>query len=108
MPITKHESVPLVLMLPGIFRRTLTDGERMMLCEVHLAEGAVLPSHEHFHEQTGYLVYGRMNLKIGPERRQVGPGDSWLVPPEVPHEAHALDATMVIEIFSPPREDFRT
>jgi quercetin dioxygenase-like cupin family protein len=105
--IVKNESVPLVLTSPGIFRRTMTDGERMMLCEVHLAEGAVLPSHVHPHEQTGYLVSGRLSLKIGDERRQVAPGDSWMVPPDVPHEARAIEATLVIEVFSPPREDFR-
>jgi quercetin dioxygenase-like cupin family protein len=105
--IVEHESAPGVLMLPGIFRRTMTDGERMMLCEVHLAEGAVLASHTHPHEQTGYLISGRMSLKIGDERRGVGPGDAWLVPPDVPHEARALEATLVIEVFSPPRDDFR-
>jgi quercetin dioxygenase-like cupin family protein len=54
-----------------------------------------------------YLISGRMSLKMGDELRGVGPGDAWLVPPDVPHEARALEATLVIEVFSPPRDDFR-
>jgi quercetin dioxygenase-like cupin family protein len=85
----------------------MTDGERMMLCEVSLEAGSELPSHTHPHEQTGYLISGRLRLKVGDETKEVGPGDSWLVPPDVPHEASALEATLVIEVFSPPRKDFR-
>jgi quercetin dioxygenase-like cupin family protein len=107
MPIIEHSSITPVLMLPGIFRRTMTDGERMMLCEVHMAEGAIVPAHTHPHEQTGYLVSGRLTMKIGDEKRKLGPGDSWMIPADTAHEARALEAALLIEVFSPPREDFR-
>ena len=49
-----------VEMLPGVVRRTLTEGERMMLIEVTLQQGAVVPLHTHPHEQIGYLASGRL------------------------------------------------
>ena len=65
MPLIEHRSVQPVEMLPGVFRRAMTDGERMMLCEVHMDANAVVPMHTHPHEQTGYLVSGRCRSEIG-------------------------------------------
>ena len=107
MPHIEHESVTPVLMLPGIFRRTMTDGDKMMLCEVYLADGATVPMHTHLHEQTGYLVSGKITLTIGDEKKDLGPGDCWMIPGDVPHEAIAREASVLIDVFSPPREDYR-
>jgi len=107
MPLTQHSSVTPVEMLPGVFRRTMTVGEKMMLCEVHMAAGAVVPTHTHPHEQTGYLASGRITLQIGDEKQELGPGDSWMIPGDVPHEAIAMDPSILIDIFSPPREEYR-
>ena len=94
-------------MLPGVVRRTLTEGERMMLIEVTLAQGAVVPPHTHPHEQIGYLASGRLLFEVGDERRELAAGDSWLVPPNVPHQVTALEPSVAIDIFSPPREEYR-
>jgi quercetin dioxygenase-like cupin family protein len=85
----------------------MTDGARMMLCEVRMDEGAVVPMHTHPHEQTGYLVSGHLKLEVGDEDRDLNPGDSWMIPGDVPHRATALQASILIDIFSPPREDYR-
>ncbi len=107
MPLVDHGSATPVEMLPGVIRRTMTDGDKMMLCEVTLDKGAIVPTHTHPHEQTGYLVSGRMRLQIADETRDLSPGDCWMIPGGVPHEATALDACVIIDVFSPPRDEYR-
>ena len=107
MSLIDHDSVAPVDMFPGVMRRTLTDGERLMLIEGAMDEGAIVPMHTHPHEQTGYLVSGRFLFELGDEKRELGPGDCWLVPSNVPHRVTALEASVFIDVFSPPREEYR-
>ncbi len=107
MPLIDHNSVAPVEMFPGVVRRTLTDGERLMLIQGTMDEGAVVPMHTHPHEQTGYLVSGRFLFELGDEKRELGPGDCWLVPSNVPHQVSTLEASVFIDVFSPPREEYR-
>ena len=107
MPLIPHDSATPVEMFPGVVRRTLTFGERLMLVEVTMEDGAVVPSHTHPHEQTGYLVSGRFLFELAEERRELRPGDSWLVPSDMPHQVTALAPCVAIDIFSPPREEYR-
>ena len=107
MLVNRSSATP-VEMLPGVVRRTLTEGERMMLVEVTLDQGAVVPPHTHPHEQIGYLASGRLLFEVGDERRELSPGDSWLVPSDVPHQVTALEPSVAIDVFSPPREEYRT
>ena len=106
MLVHRSSATP-VEMLPGVVRRTLTEGERMMLIEVTLDQGAVVPPHTHPHEQIGYLASGRLLWELGDERRELAAGDSWLVPSNVPHQVTALEPSVAIDIFSPPREEYR-
>jgi quercetin dioxygenase-like cupin family protein len=92
--------------LPGIRRKTLSYGESTMLTEFRLRGGAVLPVHDHPHEQTGYLVAGRLRLTVDEETRDLAPGDSWSIPGGVPHGGVALAESVAVEVFSPVREDF--
>jgi quercetin dioxygenase-like cupin family protein len=69
--------------------------------------GAVVPWHTHPHEQIGYLVRGRLRFQIGDEEQELSEGDSWLVPSNVPHFVTALEDSIAIDIFSPPREEYR-
>lgn len=107
MTLIQHDAVAPVEMLPGVFRRTMTDGEKMMLCEVRMSEESVVPMHTHPHEQTGYCVSGRIRLVVGDEVRELGPGGCWMIPGGVEHEATALEDAVFVDVFSPPREDYR-
>jgi quercetin dioxygenase-like cupin family protein len=107
MPLIDYDSASPVEMFPGVVRRTLTDGDSLMLIEVTVEEGAVVPLHTHPHEQTGYLISGRFLFELGDEKREIGPGDCWLVPSNVPHQVTALERCLLVDIFSPPREDYR-
>ena len=92
--------------LEGIKLKTLVHGERTLLCEFKLKGGNLLPSHSHPHEQTGYLVSGRMKFIVGDETFEAGPGDSWCLPGDVVHAAEILEDSVMVEVFSPIREDY--
>ncbi len=107
MPLIERNEAEPVEMLPGVFRRTMTDGEKMMLVEVHMDKDAVVPMHTHPHEQTGYLVSGRCRLQIGKDVRDLEAGGCWMIPGDVPHRATALEDCVFVDVFSPPRDEYR-
>lgn len=92
--------------LEGVERKTLVHGEHMLMTEFRLYKGAVLPRHTHEHEQTGYLVKGRIRLVIGTEEYDAQAGDSWSIPGGVEHGASIVEDSVALEIFSPVREDY--
>ena len=106
MPLVPHSSGHPVEMFRGVVRRTLGIGERMTLVEVTMDEGAVVPSHTHPHEQTGYLASGRLLFELGDERREVAAGDVWMIPGGLPHRVTALEACVLVDVFSPPRTEY--
>jgi quercetin dioxygenase-like cupin family protein len=93
-------------LLPGIKFKTLVYGEKTLLGEFRLAKGAVIADHAHPHEQTGYLVKGRVVFTMGQERIIVEPGDSWCIPGDAKHSAEAIEDSLLIEVFSPVREAY--
>jgi quercetin dioxygenase-like cupin family protein len=102
----KGSSDGFVPALPGIERKTLVYGERTLATEFRMKAGSALPSHSHPHEQTGYLVSGRIRLTIGDERFEASAGASWCIPADVAHGAKILEDTVALEIFSPVRKDY--
>ncbi len=99
------EATP-VEMLPGVVRRTLCSADRMTLAEFTLDKDAVVPLHTHEHEQAGYVVRGRVLFEIGGETRELRAGDGYLARSNVPHAVTALEPSVAIDIFSPPRTEY--
>lgn len=95
-----------IAVIPGIDRKTLVHGEKTLMTEFLLNKGCRLPSHTHPHEQTGYLVKGRMRLMIGTEENEVFPGDSWCIPGDVEHSAEIIEDSVAVEVFAPVREEY--
>lgn len=93
-------------LLPGVRQRTLVHGELTLMAEFQIDADAVIPVHRHPNEQTGYLVSGRLRFEVEGVERVAGPGDSWNLAGGVAHGATALENTVVIEVFSPLREDY--
>jgi quercetin dioxygenase-like cupin family protein len=93
-------------MFPGVVRRTLASGDRTTLVEVTLTKGATVPPHQHEHEQVGYIARGRVRFEIGGETRELVEGDSYLARSNVPHAVVALEDSVAIDIFSPPRTEY--
>jgi quercetin dioxygenase-like cupin family protein len=102
---TKHAVGGYRTVAPGIELRVISHGEHTLMAAFRLAAGHELPAHRHPHEQTGYLVSGRIRLRIGGEAYDVLPGDSWCVAGNVEHGATILEDAVAIEVFSPVRED---
>ena len=102
----KKDALGYVKTLDKITRKTLVHGARTLMTEFRLEKGALLPRHKHLHEQTGYLVSGRMELTIGCETHAVSAGDSWCIPGDVEHSALAREDSVAIEVFCPVREDY--
>lgn len=86
--------------------RRMIVGEKEMLVRWEFQPGALAARHSHPHEQVVFMVQGKLRLAVGDEEKVLGAHDIVVIPPNVPHEAEALDYTVVIDIFSPPREDF--
>ena len=106
MPFIDIESMPIHEVCPGCRLRT-PHGENLMLSYLEMDEGAVIPLHNHPHEQGGMVLEGRMELTIGDEVRVVEPGAMFIVPPNVPHKAVAVDGpVLTLDVFSPIREDY--
>ncbi|MFQ6016539.1 MAG: cupin domain-containing protein, partial [Anaerolineae bacterium] len=85
--------VEAVEMVPGVFRRTLTYGQKAMLIHVTLEPGATVPLHSHPHEQLGFVLEGELTMTIGGESRVLKAGDSYLIHPDVEHEARVTRQT---------------
>jgi len=92
--------------LPGIRIKTLCYGEAMLMSEFLLQKGALLPSHDHPYEQTGYLVKGNIKLTIGEVSKNIHQSDSWSIPPGVIHFAEIIEDSVAIEVFNPARKDY--
>ena len=86
----------------------VVHGERITMGLVALDPGAVVPEHRHEQEQLGMVVRGSLRFRIGDESRELGPGETYRILSSEPHEAHAgPDGAVVIDVFSPPREDWK-
>ena len=77
-----------------------------MLLKVHFDEGGIGPKHEHYHSQVTYVVSGKFELTIGDETKMMKRGDAFYIPPHVVHGAICMKIGVLIDIFSPIREDF--
>ena len=86
--------------------RRMIVGAREMLVRWEFSKGAVAARHSHPHEQIVVMVEGKLRLVVGDMETIMSGDDIVVIPPNVPHEAQALEDTIVIDIFSPPREDF--
>ena len=89
--------------------RRLITGERMMLAHVYLKKGCIVPKHHHENEQLTYVLEGALKFWIGEDQQQslvVGAGQVLVIPPNVPHQAEALEDTLDVDVFSPPRQDW--
>ena len=100
--------VPLEPVTDQISRKLIT-GQRMMLAHVYLKKGAVVPKHQHHNEQFTYILEGALRFWIGDDGAEVidvHAGEVLHIPSNVWHKAEALEDTLDVDIFDPPREDW--
>ena len=92
-----------------LIRRRLVTGERAMLAEVLLDKGAVVPTHSHDNEQFTYILEGALRFWLGENGETelvVRAGEVLHIPSNVPHKAEALEDTVDLDVFCPPRQDW--
>jgi quercetin dioxygenase-like cupin family protein len=95
--------------LSSLIGRRLITGDQMMIAQVFLAKGAIVPQHSHENEQLTYILDGRLRFWLGAdsvETLDVGAGEVLHIPAHVPHKAEALEDTLDVDIFHPPRQDW--
>jgi quercetin dioxygenase-like cupin family protein len=91
----------------GVHAR-IVHGERITLAVVELDPDSVVPEHRHENEQLGMCLTGSLDFRVGAETRGLGPGDTWSIPSDVPHEVQVgPKGAVVIDVFVPPRDDWR-
>ena len=92
--------------LNPLIGRQFVVGKDVMVARVLLKKGANVPLHHHHNEQITYILEGALEFLIGGERIVVHAGEVLCIPPNVPHEANALEDTVDLDIFNPPRQDW--
>jgi len=105
-PFAQLAELPLRQIWQSVAVRTI-DGERLTLGVVELDANALVPEHRHVHEQLGMVLHGSLEFRVGDETRQLGPGGTWRIPSNVPHEVKVgPEGAVVIDVFAPVREDW--
>jgi len=92
----------------GARRRVRVSLPELMMVEFAFEKGAVGRLHAHPHIQCSYVEKGRFEVTIGGQTRELAPGGSFIVPPNVTHGVVALEAGRLVDVFTPRRDDFRT
>jgi quercetin dioxygenase-like cupin family protein len=86
--------------------RQLIVGQDLMLARVLLKKGCVVPEHSHPNEQLTYILEGALKFWIDGKEIVVNPGEVLTIPPNMPHKAEAMEDTVDIDVFYPPRADW--
>lgn len=91
---------------PGVTRKVLAHSPGVMMCEFSFLKGARGNVHAHPHEQVSYVAKGSFLFRVGDAVTRVSAGDSVLIPSGVEHGVEALQDAMLVDVFTPRRDDF--
>ena len=95
--------------MKGTITRRMISGEKAMIAQIVLKKGDTVPRHSHHNEQLTYVITGRLRLRLGERGERevvVAAGEVLVIPPNLAHSAEALEDTLDIDVFAPPREDW--
>lgn len=104
----RWDDIPAEQLKKGLSRKLIT-GDRMMIAHVYFESGEEVPRHSHDNEQVTYILSGALRFWFGAADEQevtVRAGEVVIIPSSVPHRAVALEATLDVDIFAPPRQDW--
>ncbi len=101
------EELPVIDVWGDAVRARSVRGKQITMALVELTPNAIVPGHQHEAEQLGMVIEGSLTFTIGDERRELGPGGTWRIPSNVPHQVSTGPAgATVIDVFTPPRADW--
>jgi quercetin dioxygenase-like cupin family protein len=95
--------------LTAFLDRRFLYGERVMLSHIYMKKGCLVPKHHHENEQLSYCLEGKILFKVGPNEDKehlLEAGDVIVLPSNLPHSAMALEDSLSLDVFSPPRRDW--
>jgi quercetin dioxygenase-like cupin family protein len=104
----RWDEVPKEDVKPDLSRRLIT-GDRLMIAHVYLDKGCLVPQHSHENEQLTYILEGRLRFFLGNDESDVvdvAAGEVLHIPANLPHKAEALEDTVDVDVFTPPRQDW--
>jgi quercetin dioxygenase-like cupin family protein len=104
----RWDDLPREALNPLLERRLITGGD-MMIAHVYLKKGCIVPLHSHHNEQLTYILEGCLRFRLGGDGEQVvdvRAGEVLCIPRDLPHEAEALEDTLDVDVFNPPRADW--
>jgi quercetin dioxygenase-like cupin family protein len=104
----RWNDMPKEALKPDLHRRLIST-ERMMLAHVYLEKGCIVPQHSHENEQLTYILEGALRFWLGEDESEVvdvAAGEVLHIPSQLPHKAEALETTLDVDIFCPPRQDW--
>jgi quercetin dioxygenase-like cupin family protein len=91
---------------PGLLRKVLAHNPNLMIVEHQMEIGWAGARHSHPHDQAVYVISGRLRFSCGDQTFEAGSGDSFVVKGGVEHQAWALEPSLVLDVFTPVREDY--
>lgn len=94
------------LVFQGVTFDVLAVGEESMVTKMRYENGNYVPFHSHYNEQSGYVISGKYRLKIGDQEDILTTGDSYSIPANMIHSIEVIEAGEVVDVFTPPREDY--
>jgi quercetin dioxygenase-like cupin family protein len=102
----KVQNLPVREIFPGL-RARIVHTQRTSQSWVDIDAGATFPEHHHPHEQTVNVLEGALELTVNGDTHVLRPGDVFVIAPHAPHSGRALEASRVLDVFSPARDDYR-
>jgi quercetin dioxygenase-like cupin family protein len=101
----RWQEVPAENMNP-LFDRQYVVGDQVMVARISMKRGCIVPQHSHRHEQISHILSGALRFLVDGKEITLGAGELLFIPPHVLHSAEALEDTIAIDTFTPPREDW--
>jgi quercetin dioxygenase-like cupin family protein len=104
----RWDDLPKEALKPDLARRLIAT-DRMMLAHVYLEQGCIVPKHTHENEQLTYILEGALRFWLGDDESEVidvRAGEVLHIPSHLPHKAEALETTLDVDVFCPPRADW--
>lgn len=102
----KSENIVWETVTEGVRRKILGYDDKIMMVKVEFKKGSIGALHQHPHSQTTYLAKGVFEVNIGGEKQVLSEGDCFYIPPDVMHGVLAIEDGLLVDVFSPMREDF--
>lgn len=90
----------------GVSRKILGRDRQIMMVKVKFDAGTTVEPHKHFHTQTSYCAKGKFKFMVGEEQKIISYGDGVYIPPNLLHGVECLEEGVIVDVFTPAREDF--